>query len=149
MQASQFSIEKSKRRPNGLSANGKQRPVLYAYLDSPAAEGAATPGYDNLLEYWHLLAQHKMTLLAFGVCGLVAAILFSFIQTPTYRVRTSLEIQSTNFVEIKGGDPSGSTASIASPESYVETQGRRLKSETLVAGASDNIKDRKKQQTNG
>src|SRR5260370_38738867 len=108
MQPSQFAIEKAKRRPNGLNAKAKQRPVLYAYLDSPATEGAATPCYDSLLEYWRVLVHHKMTLLAFGVFGLFAAILVSFVQTPTYRLRTSLEIQSTNFVEIKCGIPTGS-----------------------------------------
>jgi len=149
MQPSQFPIEKAKRRPNGLSAKAKERPVLYAYLDSSAAEGAATPGYDNVLEYWHVLVQHKMTLLAFGVFGLVAAILFSLVQTPTYRVRTSLEIQSTNFVEIKGGDPSGSTAGYASPESYVETQVKRLQSESLLERVIDKLKLHKERPATG
>src|SRR5260370_7079892 len=105
MQPSQFAIEKAKRRPNGLNAKAKQRPVLYAYLDSPATEGAATPGYDSLSEYWRVLVHHKMTLLAFGVFGLFAAILVTFVQTPPYRVSTSLDIQSTNFLKINAGDP--------------------------------------------
>jgi len=149
MQPSQFPIEKVKRRPNGLNARAKQRPVLYAYLDSPAAEGAATLGYDSVLEYWHVLVQHKMTLLAFGVFGLFAAILVSFVQTPTYRVRTSLEIQSTNFVEIKGGDPTGSAGGYANPESYIETQVMRLQSESLLERVIDKLKLHKERPATG
>ncbi len=149
MQPSQFPIEKAKRRPNGLNAKAKQRPVLYAYLDSPATEGAATPCYDSLLEYWRVLVHHKMTLLAFGVFGLFAAILVSFVQTPTYRVRTSLEIQSTNVVEIKGGDPTGSTGGYANPESYVETQVKRLQSESLLERVIDKLKLHKERPATG
>src|SRR5260370_181430 len=108
MQPSQFPIEKAKRRPNGLNAKAKQRPVLYAYLDSPATEGAATPCYDSLLEYWRVLVHHKMTLLAFGVFGLFAAILVSFLRRPTYRLWTSLQTQGANFVELRAGDHTGS-----------------------------------------
>src|SRR5713101_6490158 len=149
MQPSQFPIEKSKRRPNGLNARNKQRPVLYAYLDSSATEGAATPGYDSLLEYWHVLVRHKMTLLAFGAFGLLAAILVGFVQTPTYRARTSLEIQSTNFIEIKGADTTESSGGYANPESYVETQVKRLQSASLLERVIDKLKLHKERPATG
>jgi len=102
-------------------------------------------GYDSLLEYWHILFRHRFTLLKFAAVGLVGAILISFIQTPIYRVRTSLEIQSSGFVEPKGSNESGEN--YASPESYVETQVKLLQSETLLEHVIDKLKLQSEQPT--
>jgi capsular exopolysaccharide synthesis family protein len=104
-------------------------------VDSPQREPQA---YNSFPDYWQLLVRHRMTLLSFTVAGLFAAILISLIQTPIYRVRTSLEIQNTNFMDIKGADSSESAGN--SPETYVETQVKLLQSESLLEHVIDKLK---------
>ncbi len=67
---------------------------MYRSVESPSPENALAGNYDSLLDYWHVLFRHRVTLLKFTLGGLLAAVLISLVQTPIYRVRTSLEIQS-------------------------------------------------------
>jgi capsular exopolysaccharide synthesis family protein len=138
MKPSEFPIEKPNRRSGKLSRKAMQTPTVYRYVEQPPADLAGAESYDSLLDYWHILLRHRMRLLSFAAVGLLAAILVSLVQTPIYRVRTSLEIQSTNFPEIKGTNDS--TGSYASPESYVETQVKLLQSESLLEHVIDKLK---------
>jgi capsular exopolysaccharide synthesis family protein len=104
-------------------------------VESPQPEPQA---YNSFPDYWQLLVRHRMTLLSFTVAGLFAAILISLIQTPIYRVRTSLEIQNTNFTDIKGSDSGESAGN--SPETYVETEVKLLQSESLLEHVIDKLK---------
>jgi len=132
MRASEFPIQRKNPRSTDVDLWNEQRPMPYKHVESPAPEIGGPGNYDSLVDHWQILFRHRKTLLAFVVAGLVAAILISLIQTPIYRVRTSLEIQGTSFLEPKGtNDPVGN---YASPESYVETQVKLLQSESLVAG---------------
>jgi capsular exopolysaccharide synthesis family protein len=79
------------------------------------------------------------------LAGLLGAIGISLLQTPRYRVRTSLEIQSTNFQDLK--NPNDSTGSYATPESYVETQVKLLQSESLLEDVIDKLKLHKERPT--
>jgi len=115
---------------------------VYKYVESPATEVAASPGYDSLLDYWHILIRHRMTVLRFAAAGLLGAIVVSLVQTPIYRVRTSLEIQGPNFPEMKGSNDSN--GSYASPESYVETQVKILQSESVIEHVIDKLKLQKR-----
>jgi capsular exopolysaccharide synthesis family protein len=138
MKGSEFPLDKTDRRLSERSRGAEQRATVYRYVESPSAEVAASPSYDSLLDYWHILLRHRKTLLSFAVAGLLGAIVISLMQTPIYRVRTSLEIQGTNFQESKG--PNDSTGSYASPESYVETQVKLLQSESLLEHVIDKLK---------
>ena len=87
------------------------RPTVYR-MEEPApvvmdAGGASSQGYDSLLSYWHMLVGHKTTLLCFALAGLASAIIFSLLQTPVYRARTSIEVQDFNpeFMDRKTMDP--------------------------------------------
>src|SRR5258706_13946694 len=93
------------------------------------------------MNYGNILIRHKKTLLGFALAGLAAAVVVSLVQTPTYRVRTSLEIQdfNANFMDIKSVDPTDSNGSYASPESYVETQAKILQSESLLERVIDKL----------
>src|ERR1700730_15190749 len=74
-----------------LSKYNDKRPTVYR--DEPVqADNGEAQGYDSLLGYWHILVRNKVTLLCFALAGLAGAILFSLLQTPIYRARTSLEI---------------------------------------------------------
>jgi capsular exopolysaccharide synthesis family protein len=116
----------------------EQRPTPYKHTESPSPEVGGSAGYDSLLDHWQILFRHRKTLLSFVTAGLVAAILISLIQTPIYRVRTSLEIQGTSFLEPKGPNDTGGNN--ASPESYVETQVKLLQSESLLEHVIDKLK---------
>src|SRR5713101_5873047 len=133
-----FPLEKRNGRVNELSTRAEQRPAVYRYVESPSAEVAASPGYDSLLDYWHILFRHRKTLLSFALAGLLGAIVISLVQTRIYRVRTSLEFQGTSFLETKGStDSSGGYSNL---ESYMETQVKLLQSESLLEHVIDKLK---------
>src|SRR6266849_8369407 len=138
MKASEFPLDKSNGRLTEFNSQADQRPAVYSYVESPSAEVTATRGYDSLLDYWHILFRHRKTLLSFALAGLLGAIVISLVQTRIYRVRTSLEIQGTSYLETKGS--TDSSASSATPESYMETQVKLLQSESLFEHVIDKLK---------
>ncbi len=85
------------------------RPVVYQMQEQMPMDngGGDAQGYDSLLGYWHILVRNKVTLLCFALAGLAVAVLFSLVQTPIYRARTSMEIQDFNsdFMDSKQIDP--------------------------------------------
>jgi len=125
----------------------EQRSALYKHMESLPPEAGGPGGYDSLLDHWQILSRHRKTLLSFVVAGLLAAMVISLIQTPIYRVRTSLEIQGTSFLEPKGSNDSGGNYS--SPESYVETQVKLLQSESLLEHVVDRLKLQNEQPKSG
>jgi polysaccharide biosynthesis transport protein len=147
MRPSDLPLDKTNGRISKLSTRVEQRPTVYRYVESPEVENSGTPGYHSLPDYWHILLRHKTTLLAFTVAGLLAAIVISVIQTPIYRVRTSLQVQSTNFLETKGMDSNVSGGGYSTPESYMETQVKLLQSEALLEHVVDKLKLHKEQPT--
>jgi polysaccharide biosynthesis transport protein len=144
MNNAEFLLEKATRRPSELSTRTEQRPMVYRYVD-PAETEPPAQGYNTLPDYWQILFRHRMTLLTFTAAGLIAAILISLVQTPIYRVRTSLEIQGPNFLDMKGVDANDSNGSYAASESYVETQVKLLQSESLLEHVIDKLKMHKEQ----
>src|SRR5215510_14049214 len=145
MEVPEFPIEKTEQAHTELTERAEPRPVVRKYVE-PHEMGGSAQSYDSLLDYWHILLRHRLTLLAFALVGLFAAILISLVQTPIYRVRTSLEIQSANFLEIKSPD-SNSSGNYASAESYVETQVKLLQSESLIEHVIDKMKLHKERPT--
>src|SRR5882757_6391181 len=101
MKDSEFPLEKSDGRLTEFGPRAAQRPTVYRYMESPSMETAASPGYDNLLDYWNILFRHRKTLLSFALVGLLGAMVISLVQTRIYRVRTSLEMQGNSFLETK------------------------------------------------
>ncbi len=138
MRASGFPIRRKNGRSMEIDLWSEQRPTPYKHAETPSPEVGGSAGYDSLLDHWQILFRHRKTLLSFVTAGLVAAILISLIQTPIYRVRTSLEIQGTSFLEAKG--PNDTVGNNASPESYVETQVKLLQSESLLEHVIDKLK---------
>ena len=147
MEAPEFPIERTKEGQTELRQSGEERSALRKYVDSSGMPPAPSPSYDSLLDYWHILFRHRFTLLSFTLASLCAALLITLVQTPIYRVRTSLEIQSSGFTELKNPDSAGSNAGYASPESYVETQVKLLQSESLIEDVIDKMKLHKERPT--
>ena len=147
MRASEFPIQRRNPRSTDVDLWNEQRPMPYKHVESPPPEIGGPGSYDSLVDHWQILFRHRKTLLAFIVAGLVAAILISLIQTPIYRVRTSLEIQGTSFLDPKGTNDTG--GNYASPESYVETQVKLLQSESLLEHVIDKLKLQNEQPKSG
>jgi polysaccharide biosynthesis transport protein len=145
MEGSEYPLKKAAGR-SGLSMRGDERPVGYPYVKTFEP---GPPNYDNFSDYWHLLARYKLTLLTFTLGGLLAAILISLIETPIYRARTSLEIQSPDFLELKGVDTNNAEGNYPTPETYVETQVKLLQSESLLEDVINKLKLRQARQATG
>jgi succinoglycan biosynthesis transport protein ExoP len=133
----EFPLQKANGHLTEFSPRADHHPAVYRHVEPHPTDVAASPGYDNLLDYWHTLFRHRMLLARFALGGLLAAILISLVQTPIYRVRTSLEIQGTNFLEMKGAN--GSAESYGTQESYVETLVKLLQSESLLEHVIDKL----------
>jgi capsular exopolysaccharide synthesis family protein len=138
MKGSDFPLDKTGGHSTELGSRAAQRPAVYRYVESPSVDADGSPGYDSLLDYWHILFRHRKTLITCALAGLFAAILISLVQTRIYRVRTSLEFQGTSFLETKGSPES--SGSYSTPESYMETQVKLLQSESLFEHVIDKLK---------
>src|SRR5258707_5278489 len=124
MKDSEFPLEKSDGRLTEFGPRAAQRPTVYRYMESPSMETAASPGYDNLLDYWNILFRHRKTLLSFALVGLLGAMAISLVQTRIYLVRTSLEFQCTIFLQTKSS--TDSSWGYSTLESYMKTQVKLL-----------------------
>jgi polysaccharide biosynthesis transport protein len=147
MEVPEFPIEKTNQTQTEVSARGDKRHTLRKYVETPEAGGFPPQNYDSLVDYWHTLFRHRFTLLSFALASLCLALLITLVQTPIYQVRTSLEIQSPNFGELRNADGSNSPGNYASPETYVETQVKLLQSESLIEDVIEKMKLHKAQST--
>ena len=138
MNDSEHPLEKIDRRLVELDPVTGHRPAAYRYLDTTTSEVAASASFDSLSEYWHIVFRHRKLLLRFALAGLLGAAVLSLLQTPTYRVRTSLEIEGANVPDLK--NPTDSSGSYNSSESYVDTQVKLLQSESLIEDVIDKLK---------
>src|SRR5258707_6182911 len=135
MRASEFPIQRRNPRSTDVDLWNEQRPMPYKHVESPPPEIGGPGSYDSLVDHWQILFRHRKTLLAFVVAGLVAAILISLIQTPIYRVRTSLEIQGTSFLDPKGTNDTGGHH--ASPDTHVDTPHELLPNAFVLEDVTD------------
>src|SRR5579862_4959770 len=117
-----------------------QRPVVYQMQEPMPDNGGDAQGYDSLLGYWHILVRNKVTLLCFALAGLAVAILFSLVQTPIYRARTSLEIQDFNpdFIGSKEIDPTQASQGSNNDSSF-QTQIKILQSDSLLERVTNKL----------
>jgi capsular exopolysaccharide synthesis family protein len=92
----------------------------------------------SLMDYWEGIRRYKFVILAFVAMGALGGLLLSFLQTPTYRAHTSLEVEdlNENFQNLKDSDP---TAQIPSAESYFQTQVKILQSREMIELVIDKL----------
>src|SRR5215472_2732801 len=118
MEIPEFPIEKTNEAQAEMTRKSEQRHGLRRYVP-PEQSTIPAQNYDSLLDYWHILFRHRVTLLTVILVSLCLALLISVVQTPIYRVRTSLEIQGSGLMD-RSNESSGSNPNYASVESYVE-----------------------------
>lgn len=115
----------------------------YVYIEpvgSVPGEGDASA----LVEYWHLLLFRKWTVAIFVGLSVLLAALATFLITPTYQARTTIEIEAIpeNPGGIKLGQESGGPA--LPPESYVNTQAKILTSKSLKQATDKKMSEKPK-----
>lgn len=106
---------------------------VQAYSTVPVAERSP------LVEYWEALRRNKLIILSVAFCGLLGGALFTYLQTPMYRARTTVELQGVNdnLLNIKSLDPNA--AAEYSTEAYIQTQIQILKSDSLLERAANKL----------
>ena len=101
----------------------------------------------SIVDYWHICRRRLPLIVALVVLGLIVGTLWAFLQTPVYRARVSLEIEtpsdSTLSLRIADLESQGTTIS---PGSYLPTQIEVLKSRTLQQRALARLKQEDLQQ---
>lgn len=102
------------------------------YLEPVDTTGGDESDASGLLEFWHLIRFRKWTIFSFVMVGLLATLLISLLETPTYQSRTTVEIQGIpeNTASVRIGPPDGGRATLPA-ESYIQTQAKVLQSKAL------------------
>src|SRR2546423_613142 len=88
----------------------------------------------TLLEYWRILNRRKGALFLFAVVSTLLGFLLTRAQSPVYRARTLLEIESLNedFLNMRNVSPVASQGNSQSPESNIRTQIAILQSRPVL-----------------
>src|SRR5579884_1626022 len=107
-------------------------PAQYAETSAPYYINNG-PEQSSEVEYARALLRHKGKLCLFALGGIVLSILIGIPQTPTYRVRTALEVLSLNedFMNTKQTSPVA-TSDTSYETSEEETQVQLLQSDALL-----------------
>jgi polysaccharide biosynthesis transport protein len=100
-----------------------------AYIEPLTTGGGPADDGGGLPALWQLLRGHRMLITCLALVGAAAGLGLSMLLTPVYEAKSTLEFQSTRSSDPVSGmmaDSGGLT-----PESYLQTQVRVLKSRTL------------------
>ncbi len=95
------------------------------------------PNSGGLLEYLQILSRRKWTLLIIALLSTVAANLVTRMQSPVYRSRSLVEIESLNenFLNMRNLTPTSDNQNSQSPEYNIRTQIEVLQSRPVVERA--------------
>ena len=141
------------KRPNGADrVNGEALPVRrfeaapaapparMAYGEPADWESDEERGDGSLLEYGRMLARNKGVPAIAACLGAVVGLLLSLPQTPIYRGRTSIEIESLNenFFNLREVNPTTANSRF-STELDIATQVKILQSRALVGKVVDGL----------
>ena len=69
MEVPEFPIEKKDERQAELSTRTEPRAVVRKYVEPQEIGSPAPQSYDSLLDYWHILLRHRLTLLLFALAN--------------------------------------------------------------------------------
>jgi len=118
-------------------AAGLARRDIYSagpYVDGSSPGAAPAASSFTLGQYWNILARRKGTVLLIALLGAGAAFLLTRMQTPVYRARTLLEIESLNedFLNTRNVNPTSGRDPFQSPEYMIRTQTMILQSRPVM-----------------
>jgi succinoglycan biosynthesis transport protein ExoP len=118
-------------------------------LTSYQSRDVATPGIVNLPEepvqlgdYFRLLARHRKVLAWAAIAGCLAGVMLTLIQSPSYRTKTSIEIQNINgdFLNLKQARPMSDEAEGLDALMDLQTQIEILQSASLAEATKQSIR---------
>src|SRR5579883_258315 len=117
--------------PLANTKNGSQALDLNQrlYYFEPVDEPQVQPGNEGLADLLDLLRSKVWVIAGVVILAALAGAGITRLETPVYEAKASLEIQapSENVLGMQGG----ATATVASPESFLQTQVKTLESRTL------------------
>lgn len=118
---------------NGVLRRRLNAPVSGLPQPTEAYESTGQPGGnpEGLFAYWRLLMCRKGTILGFALLGVAAGIGISFLQTPIYQARVSMEVENFNqeFLDVGKVDP---TRVNYEEDSYLRTLMKLIESDALL-----------------
>ena len=116
-------------------------PARTRYVDAVVDDYLDTSDSEGLLEYWRVLWRHKATILVGAFLGTLLGFLVSLPQTPLYRARTAIEIETfnENYLNLREVNPTTASGSVAS-ELDISTQVKVLESQSLVEKVVDRLR---------
>ena len=85
------------------------------------------------------LWRRKWVAMACAVCGILLGVGASFLMTPTYRARTSLQLEDFNDQTLYQIAPVSPVIPNATPENYLQNQVKLLESDTLARRVADKL----------
>jgi capsular exopolysaccharide synthesis family protein len=115
------------------------RPARPAPLYLNAVPEPAVPE-DVPAQYWRQLWRIKWVVLGCAAAGIGIGLIVAAFQTPVYRAKTVLELQTLNqnYLDMKGIDPIGGQDSL---ETFLQTQIQLLYSSTLLGRTAQKIQE--------
>jgi capsular exopolysaccharide synthesis family protein len=115
----------------------EQRPSAPLY-EVNGVWGAPPAEPDIPAQYWNQIWRAKWIIAGCAVAGVAIGLFLSTVQTPLYRARTSLELQSLNqnYLDMRSIDPVAGNDNL---ETFLQTQIQLLSSETLVKRAVQQV----------
>jgi polysaccharide biosynthesis transport protein len=123
--------------PQLPSSFNREAPARYGEAQGPAyrvpyaerldLDSGEEGDFQTLLEYWNILYRRKVAILALALLGGLAGFGLSFLQTPVYRARTSLEIQG-----VRENNLDTQSVNVNSALYDIQTQLKLLQSRTLI-----------------
>ncbi|MEN6440745.1 MAG: Wzz/FepE/Etk N-terminal domain-containing protein [Syntrophobacter sp.] len=96
----------------------------------------------HLRDYWHILLKRKWWFLGILSLVMVATALVTFLMTPVYQGKITLQIVQDNPSALMGGDkldPLGAITGTSEMDRFYETQYKILQSPTLAYGLIDSL----------
>ncbi|MDE1175569.1 MAG: polysaccharide biosynthesis tyrosine autokinase [Edaphobacter sp.] len=119
------------------SPNYQTRSDELSLWEQSAADDNPSPGL--FVDYYRTLVRHKTLIVLAAVACACVALLSQLTTQPTYRTRTSLNIQSVNsdFLNLHSVNPTSSTPS----DTLVQTQVKLLQSDALIDRVTTHLRN--------
>jgi capsular exopolysaccharide synthesis family protein len=117
-----------------------QKASVPAIVQSYPVSAPASGDPVGLGELGATLWRGKWIIIPVALTGLMAGILLTLQTQPTYRARTSVQIEAFNDQVLGDGLPASSSIPNATPENYLQNEVKLLESDSLAKSVADVIK---------
>jgi capsular exopolysaccharide synthesis family protein len=109
-----------------------------AYLEPLQTFSQAEEDSGGLHTVWQMVRGRRLLIALVAIAGAAAGLAIGLVETPVYEAKTTLIFQSTRPGDSMAGVPEPDSGGLT-PESYLQTQVRELKSRTLARRVADKL----------